>query len=50
MTFNPVLDGPVVPPPQEQVVVPLPPLAPAALLMLAGMGLAERLRHRRRLI
>lgn len=51
MTFNPVLEGPIVPPPRGATAVLLPPAAPVAVLMLlAGMVFGERARRRRRLI
>jgi hypothetical protein len=49
LTFSPVLEGPLVPPPQpgEPVVVPLPPAAPVAgVMMLLGMAVAQRARRR----
>ena len=47
MTFSPVLDGPVVPPPQAQTIVPLPAAAPvAAVMMVLGMAGAGRARRR----
>ena len=49
LTFSPVLEGPLVPPPQqgEPVVVPLPPAAPlAAALMLIGARRAASARRR----
>jgi len=46
LTFNPVLDGALVPPPTAQVSVPVPPVAPvAAILILIGIGVTERLRR-----
>ena len=50
LTFNPILEGPIVPPPVAQVSIPLPPAVPlAALIILGFAGACERVRSVRRL-